>query len=126
MKHIKTFEDKNNDFTIAVNVENITIDQVYELIDKLNNSFDYIYSDVEFDLKKLIVQISTPKYNCPWALVFDILNFNNKTELSMRSVYTVGWGEGVDYMERIISLDEFLNTDVDNLKILIDTKKYNL
>lgn len=128
MKHLKTYESLNENFIFAVNIENITTDQVYQIIDKLNIEFPDFNEYSTFDFRELITQIKVPqfRYNIPCALVFNVYYFVDKKNVSINRIVTRGWGAGYDYMENILSLEEFLNNNIDDIKVMIDTKKYNL
>lgn len=128
MKHIKTFENVNKDFIFAVDITNITSEQVYQLEDKILSEFPNFNKSGNFDFRELIMQINVPqfKYNKPWALVFNVYYFVDKKSVSINRIVTRGWGAGYDYMENILSLEEFLNTNIDDIKVILDTKKYNL
>lgn len=115
-------ESSKAKFRFAINIEGITDEQTDKVIDKLKK-YNLSYND-EHTIRK---NAKTPGY---YAIIVDVSNYTNNIHMFISSVSTRGWGDGMDYMENMLSVDDFLAIPFDDiyedLQTKIHAKKYNI
>jgi hypothetical protein len=114
-------ESSKNKFRFAINIEGITDEQTEQLIDKLK-TYNLSYND-EHTIRR---NVKTPGY---YAIIVEVSKYSEYS-ISISSVSTRGWGDGIDYMQNMLSVDDFLAISFDDIyddiQTKIHAKKYNI
>jgi len=130
MKKYKQFinESISDKFRFAVDITNITDDQIDKLFDMIyKKSVNYDeYS--EFGKSELLSlrykkDIFGSNSFFPWALGFEITDYFNRCRIDISTVTTPRWGAGYTYMECILSLDEFFKVGFEGAEELVKAKE---
>ena len=120
MKKYKQFINENisNEFTFAIDIKNITNEDLYNLDEIFKNYFN-IYDIIE--------QYATS--NKPHTLVLDV-KYNT---LSPWCITTPDWGHDEDYIINIIKPYELINAKLNGIQDIVEyldarqnAKKYNI
>jgi len=111
-------ENNSNEFKVAINIKNISDDDLYNL----NEIFKKY-----FDVYEIINKYSSS--NKPHTLVLDV-SYKN---LYPWCITTPDWGHNEDYIINIINPSELINAKLNGIKDIVDyfearqnTKKFNL
>ena len=123
MKHIKIFENFVNElpnFEFAIDIRNSSEEEKKLVSDEFEKYTDYVKVNNYFP--------SQTQETWAWHIIIE--NYYNKKEIRYNVIRTPNWGAGVEWMEYIITLKEFLNVGLAGVKDYIEMKKatdkYNL
>jgi len=116
-------ENSRNDFRFAINVKDISDSQKEQLINKLKK-YNLCYNDeniIRYELTDRHIHM----------IVVDVFNnYENIKQIFIMIVSTPDWGKGEIYIDYALSVDEFLSSELEDIKDNIDAKtnakKYNL
>lgn len=117
-------ESIQDNFIFAINIKYISFNELDKLFKEIEINFpdyedygNYVNrASLEEDLKK--------DFNKPWALTFNI--YQDFRKVAIGKVTTPNWGYGIEYMDNILSIEEFLNVGFTGVRQYVTARKYNL
>jgi len=115
-------ESSKTKFRFAINIKGITDEQTDQVIDKLKK-YNLSQSD-EHTIRNDV------KIQGFYSIIVDVSNYPNNTHIFIIAVSTRGWGNNIDYMQNMLSIDNFLvipfDDIYDNIQYRIYAKKFNI
>jgi hypothetical protein len=117
----KIFENNNN------NNNNNTLPNIEFAID-IRNASDAELRQASKEFEKYTNYVKYKDFTSsdktiPWAWHIEIDNKYGYKRMFYSVIKTPGWGAGVEYMEDIITIKEFLNVGLKGVKDLVKQKK---
>lgn len=127
---INEYATFGDNFIFAINIKNINyedFDNIFKEIEKIFPDYKEYGNNVNRETLENILFTDKKNFEKPWALIFNVYKYiETIMRISISKVTTPNWGNGYEYMENILTPEEFLITGFDGVRALISGKKYNL